>query len=113
MGKDPGTGGASVTPIQGPEQIQREIEHTREQLGDTVEALAQKADVKAQAKRKIQGTKASVSARKERLLGRARAASPDGTVSAASKASQIARENPAPVAVAAAFVQLAHFRLVT
>ena len=32
-----------------PEQIQREIEQTREQLGDTVEALAAKTDVKARA----------------------------------------------------------------
>jgi Protein of unknown function (DUF3618) len=103
MGKDPSTGSAPLTQTQDPEQIQREIEQTREQLGDTVEALARKADVKAQAKRKIEGTKASVSERKEQLLGRARDASPDGTVSAASKASQVTRENRTPLVLAAAF----------
>ena len=35
---------------QDPEQIRSEIEHTRERMGDTVEALAYKADVKSRAK---------------------------------------------------------------
>ena len=43
-----------------PEQIQREIEETRRELGDTVEALAAKADVKALAHEKIGRAKASV-----------------------------------------------------
>jgi len=43
-----------------PEQIRREIEATREQLGDTVEALAAKADVKALAHEKIERAKASL-----------------------------------------------------
>jgi Protein of unknown function (DUF3618) len=34
-----------------PERVQREIEHTRAELGDTAAALAEKADVKGQAKR--------------------------------------------------------------
>ena len=36
-----------------PEQIEREIERTREELGETVEALAAKTDVKAAARRKL------------------------------------------------------------
>lgn len=43
-----------------PEQIQQEIEETRRELGDTVEALAAKADVKALAHEKIERAKASV-----------------------------------------------------
>lgn len=43
-----------------PEQLQRDIERTREELGDTVEALAEKADVKAQAR-------AAVDERKQKL----------------------------------------------
>jgi hypothetical protein len=40
-------------PVPGDEQeLQREIERTRAQLGDTVEQLAAKADVRAQAKAK-------------------------------------------------------------
>jgi F0F1-type ATP synthase assembly protein I len=36
-----------------PEEIRRDIEETRGELGDTVEALAAKADVKAQAKERV------------------------------------------------------------
>jgi len=103
MGQDPGTGSAQVTENQDPEQIQRQIQEIREELGDTVEALARKADVRAQAKRKIEGTKSSVSERREQLLGKAKDASPDAAASAASQAAQKARENPAPLAVAGAF----------
>jgi hypothetical protein len=49
-----------MTTARDPEQIQRDIEETRRDLGDTVEALAAKADVKAQAHRQIESTKASV-----------------------------------------------------
>ena len=37
---------------QTPEEIRREIEQTRRELGDTVEALSHKADVKEQARQK-------------------------------------------------------------
>jgi methyl-accepting chemotaxis protein len=66
MGQDPGTGSTAVsagaaeptTAAAGdPEQIRRDIEQTRAQLGDTVEALAHKADVKAQATRKLDQAK--------------------------------------------------------
>ena len=40
MGEDPGTAGAPVTEAKDPEQIRDEIEATRRELGDTVEALA-------------------------------------------------------------------------
>jgi hypothetical protein len=43
------TGGGSAVPDD-PEQLRQEIERTREQLGETVEALVAKADVKARAK---------------------------------------------------------------
>lgn len=102
MGKDPGTGSSAVTSAQDPEQIQREIERTREELGDTVEALAQKTDVKAQANQKIDKTRASVLEKKKQLLGKAREGSPDGAAMA-TQASQKARENPLPVAAASAF----------
>jgi hypothetical protein len=36
-----------------PEQIREEIEDTREELGDTVAALAAKSDVRAQARQKL------------------------------------------------------------
>ncbi len=40
-----------------PEQIRANIERTREELGETVEALAAKTDVKAQARSKVDDTK--------------------------------------------------------
>jgi hypothetical protein len=43
-----------------PEEIRRDIEETRGDLGDTVEALAAKADVKAQAKDKAEELKQKV-----------------------------------------------------
>jgi hypothetical protein len=43
-----------------PEQIRAEIEATRQELGDTVEALAAKADVKAHARERIERMKASL-----------------------------------------------------
>jgi ElaB/YqjD/DUF883 family membrane-anchored ribosome-binding protein len=103
MGKDPSTSGTAVTESQDPEEIKTRIEATREELGDTVEALATKTDVKAQAKRKVEETKASVASKKEELLGKAKEASPESAVSAASEATKKARENPFPVAVAGAF----------
>jgi Protein of unknown function (DUF3618) len=48
-----------MTTAKDPEQIQREIEETRRELGDTVEALAAKADVKAQVHSRVESTKAS------------------------------------------------------
>ncbi len=108
MGEEPSTGSAAVTgatdqptPAEGPrepEAIQHEIEQTREELGDTVAALAQKTDVKAQAKQKLDDTKASVSETKDRVLGKAKDASPESASSAAAQVSQKARENPLPVA---------------
>jgi Protein of unknown function (DUF3618) len=49
-----------VSTAKDPEQIREEIEETRQELGDTVEALAAKADVKAQVHRQVESTKASV-----------------------------------------------------
>jgi Protein of unknown function (DUF3618) len=43
-----------------PEQIQRDIERTRAELAATVAAVAEKADVKTQAKRRVDETKARV-----------------------------------------------------
>jgi len=103
MGQDPSTGSQAVTGTPDPEQLRSEIEETREQLGDTVETLARKADVKAQAKRKVAEVKASATEKKEQALGKAKEVSPDGTASAAAAASHKARENPIPLATVGAF----------
>ena len=47
------------------EEIRQDIERTREQLGDTVEALAYKADVPARLKDKVHDTKETVQVKAE------------------------------------------------
>lgn len=82
-----------------PEEIREQIEETRREMGDTVEALAAKADVKARVKEKVESTKEAAAEK----LGKAKDASPDGAASAASQATQTAKENPIPVAALGAF----------
>jgi dsDNA-specific endonuclease/ATPase MutS2 len=103
MGQDPSAKSTTVTESNDPGQIREGIDATRQELGDTVAALSEKADIKAQAKQKLEDTKASVAGKKDQLLGKAREASPQAAVSAASQASQRARQHPVPLAVAGAF----------
>jgi len=93
-----------VTEAKDPEQLREEIEETRRELGDTVEALAAKADVKSRMKDKVEATKESAAQKKDDLLGKARETSPDSVASGASQATQKAKENPLPVAAIGAFV---------
>ena len=53
---------------QTPEELRSEIEQTRRELGDTVEALSHKADVKAQARRKKDEVQQRVAANPTPLL---------------------------------------------
>jgi Protein of unknown function (DUF3618) len=97
MGQDPGTSGTAVTGTKDPDQLQAEIEETRRELGDTVEALAQKTDVKAHARRRIEQTKAAAVEKRDRIVGKAKEASPDQAASIASQIPQKAREHPLPL----------------
>jgi ElaB/YqjD/DUF883 family membrane-anchored ribosome-binding protein len=103
MGEEPGTGGTaisgSVSPSGDPEVIRREIEETREQLGDTVEALSAKTDVKGQARRKV----ADVKAKARATFGKAQDVTPETAASAAAGASETVRRNPVPAAAVSAF----------
>ncbi|GHA15231.1 DUF3618 domain-containing protein [Streptomyces echinoruber] len=49
-GTPPEAGGAKAGGAKGPDELRRQIEQTRHQLGDTVEQLAAKADVKGRAR---------------------------------------------------------------
>ena len=60
MGEEPGTVGAPVEAAKDPAQIREEIEATRRELGDTVEALAAKTDVKTHVHERVERTKASL-----------------------------------------------------
>jgi len=73
---------------QDPSQIRQDIEHTRGEMGDTVEALGHKADVPGRAKEAISGR---VDAVKDK-------------VPSAGQAAGVAKENPLGLAVGAAAV---------
>jgi hypothetical protein len=101
MGEEPGTARTSVaTDAKDPERLREEIEATRLELGDTVEALAYKADVKSRMRDKIASAKASATQR----LGKAREAPPDSVSSGGTHVALKAKENPVPLGVAGAFV---------
>jgi transposase-like protein len=116
---DPGQklGTAQTTdgdPDRTPEQVRLEIEQTRAELGDTVAALAEKTDVKGQArhavdeaKQNVAGkaaeVKETVTAKKEEFVSTAREATPDSAIDARQKVGGTLRSNPVPVAALAAF----------
>jgi ElaB/YqjD/DUF883 family membrane-anchored ribosome-binding protein len=85
-------------------QLRTEIEDVREDLGDTVEALAAKTDVKARAHEKADEIK-------EKISGAMPGSGSSGGGTASSTASSgltrvrtIARENPVPTAALGALV---------
>ena len=86
-----------------PDEIRSEIEQTREQLGETVEALAEKADVKGQAQAKVDETKERFARKAEDAKAKLGDASPDQAKDAATSAAASAKERPLPFAVAGAF----------
>jgi ElaB/YqjD/DUF883 family membrane-anchored ribosome-binding protein len=96
-----------------PDRIRREIEQTREQMGETVDALGYKTDVKARAKDSIQDKKESVmgavQSAKDRVVGAGQSvgdATPDSeqVKHHAKRAASVAQENPLGLAVGAVAV---------
>ena len=87
------------------QELEKEIEQTREQLGQTVEALAAKVDVKGRAQQKLgQLTallkgKAAEASRQLRLQDRA-----DQAKQQASQAGQQIRKRPVPAAATAGVI---------
>ena len=96
-----------------PDRIRTEIEQTRAEMSETVDALGYKTDVKARAKDSIQDKKESVmgvaSSAKERLVGAGQSvgdATPDTeqVKQQARRAKSVAQENPLGLAVGAVAV---------
>jgi ElaB/YqjD/DUF883 family membrane-anchored ribosome-binding protein len=114
MGEDPGAISTRALdeqrttteqqPPEDPAQLRADIERTRQDLGDTVAALAEKTDVKTRAKEKVTEVKQTVNDKRTELMGKARESSPDGANSAAVQVRTKAQENPVPTAALAAFV---------
>jgi len=86
-----------------PEEIEADIQATREELGDTVEALAAKTDVKARAKTKASETKEAVSEKLSSFGDSAREAAPESASAGAQQAAQSVKDNPEYVVLAGAF----------
>jgi gas vesicle protein len=85
-----------------PSEIREEIEHTRTGMGDTVEALGYKADVKTRAKDNIADKRDRL---KEQITGTT--PDPDEVKQGAKRAVGVAQENPLGLAIgsiAAGFV---------
>jgi ElaB/YqjD/DUF883 family membrane-anchored ribosome-binding protein len=96
-----------------PDRIRAEIEQTRAEMSETVDALGYKTDVKARAKDSIQDKKETVmgvaSSAKERLVGAGQTvgeATPDSeqVKRQARRAKSVAQENPLGLAVGAVAV---------
>lgn len=85
-----------------PDEIRAEIEQTREELGDTVEALAEKTDVKAQAKSRIADIKTATQDKRDAYVGKAREAAPESATAGAQQLSATVQEKPLPFAVGVA-----------
>jgi len=102
-------------PQRTPEQVAEEIQQTRVQLGDTVAALAEKTDLKAQARQavheakqtvtgKASAVKETVSGKTDELVSSARTATPESASDAGHRLAQFALENRPVVAALGAFV---------
>ena len=78
-----------------PDAIRAQIEQTRGEMGETIEAIGYKADVKARARDKVKG-----------VMGRANDATPDAgdMKQGAKRAAGVAQENPLGLALGAVAV---------
>jgi gas vesicle protein len=84
-----------------PEVIREQIEQTRERMGETVDALGYKADVKTRAKENVSGKIESVRDKVTGKASRVSDATPSGedVKQTAQRAAGIAQENPLGLAV--------------
>ena len=105
--KDKASTTASDSPAGGgdkdartPEEIRRDIDQTREELGETVAAVADKADLKKQAKAKAERAKAKA----QELGDKAMQAAPDSAGEGVQQAKQFAQANPVPLKIGGAFI---------
>ena len=87
-----------------PEEIRADIEQTRGEVGDTVEALAAKTDVKAQAKAKVEDIKGNVRERADVLKTKAQSTTPDSAQQGGQQVVAKVREKPAPFAIGGAIL---------
>jgi ElaB/YqjD/DUF883 family membrane-anchored ribosome-binding protein len=89
-----------------PQAIRDEIEATREQMGDTIEAIGYKTDVKARAKESVSEKTGAIKDKVSGVVGKASDKTPDaGEVKdGAKQAASVAQENPLGLAIGAVAV---------
>jgi hypothetical protein len=98
-----------------PDDVRAEIEQTRAELGDTVEALVAKTDVKGQAKQAVSDARTTVSdkvakamhtvsAKNDEAMTAAQQATPDSAGDAGRRVSRLLQENRVTVVPAATLV---------
>jgi hypothetical protein len=102
---------AKAEPSDDPAEIKRDIDRTRDELGETAEALAQKVDVPARFKEKVHETTDTVQAKAEQVKHEAQAKAqqalnklPPPARERVEQLSTTARQRPLPTAVLATAV---------
>jgi uncharacterized protein YdbL (DUF1318 family) len=83
-----------------PEEIRADIAQTREEVGDTVEALAAKTDDKAQARERVEEVKGNLRAKADEVKAKAQSSTPQGAQDGGQQVVTKVRENPAPLILA-------------
>ena len=96
-------GDETVGEQNSPEELHREIEQTREELGDTVQALAEKTDVKAQARDRIAAVKETAQEKKDEFVSKAKQVTPDSAGAGAQQVASRIQQRPVPFTVGGAF----------
>ena len=94
-----GTTGGEAGAAKSPEELRAEIEETREQLGDTVEQLAAKTDVKAQAKSRVSALRDTAQAKTQEFVTKTKDATPDSAGAGAAQLSSTVSDKPVPFAL--------------
>jgi ElaB/YqjD/DUF883 family membrane-anchored ribosome-binding protein len=96
-------GDETVGEQKSPEEIRREIAQTREELGDTVGALAEKTDVKAHARDRISAIKDTAQEKKDEFVFKAKHATPDSAGAGAQQVASRIQQKPVPFTAGGAF----------
>jgi ElaB/YqjD/DUF883 family membrane-anchored ribosome-binding protein len=112
MGEEPGNVGAvaagaandGASGQKSAAELRREIEQTREELGETAAALGAKADVKSRARERVDEIKQNVSDKKDEFTHKASDAAPSGAGEAATQLRSTAQSNPMPTAAIGAML---------
>lgn len=81
-------------------EIREQIAQEREELGETVKALAQKADIKGRVQKKASESAEHVQHKASEVVHKAHDATPDPVLAGVQSASEKVRQKPVPVLAA-------------